>query len=276
MRLISSPDQKFRVPSTMGIVMPRLYDNNYYALARYLHAHTGAQDSVAYGEIGILHYFADRTIIDYLGLATPHVAEHLLSGDAVWYFKAYHPTVYVDTNDLFVSGLASPFEYDWFLQAYEPAGDLSLPSDPGRDHFRLFRLRAPLAIPPRETQIFSTAAHVSGDGRSITFSTAIQATAVDLRLRTEKCLNGSVELYDASKLIASRLVHPNPLSEIERLRFSLPTSPTPNTQYALRLRGCNAGAIAPPLMPNRRFIIFNSPLVTGTPESALSVYANDR
>ena len=274
-RLAAVPSQKFQIQTYQGIVEPKLYDNNYYRLALYLRDHTSPHDSIAYSEIGILRYFSERTIIDNMGLATPGVATHLLAQDGVWYMKAYHPSVYVDlVDDLFIGGVASPLEYDWFARAYVLDDKIHFANQSGslRNNFRLFRLRRPSEMPPLETRVSHLDVAVNNDERILAFTAPAMLTAVDVRLDTKRCSNGSLELISGANAVGSRRIFPSPYSEVERVRLEVPPTTLPGSALAVRIHGCS-NALAPPIQPHGFNVLMNSsPL--GSPANALTAYTS--
>jgi hypothetical protein len=60
-----------------GRVRPPSHDR-YYHLGRWLDAHAGREDAVGCVEVGIVGYYARRPIVDFLGLVTPHLADHVV------------------------------------------------------------------------------------------------------------------------------------------------------------------------------------------------------
>jgi hypothetical protein len=51
----------------------------------------GEYESIACSEIGVIKYYYRGPIIDAIGLVTPGQAEHLKSGDPLYYIEKYRP-----------------------------------------------------------------------------------------------------------------------------------------------------------------------------------------
>lgn len=100
----------------------QLYDQT----AQWLNANTPAGSSVGYFEIGRLGYFADRVIIDPLGLVDPAVAPHVAERDLTWAYRHYHPD-YILYNDQFRGWYSSMLQADWFASVYQPVTILRVP-----------------------------------------------------------------------------------------------------------------------------------------------------
>jgi hypothetical protein len=98
----------------------------YQELGRWLAANTPPQATVGALEVGIVGYYADRTMIGFAGLVQPEVARHLETGttyqdSAAWAIQTYQPDYVALHRPAFAALAAS----DWFLASYQPVHDLS-------------------------------------------------------------------------------------------------------------------------------------------------------
>ncbi|HLM17438.1 MAG TPA: hypothetical protein VK549_06420 [Acidimicrobiia bacterium] len=71
-----------------GVQPPR---DEYEAAAEWINGHTPRHATVAATEIGILGYYTDRTVIDYLGLTDRSAIEPLGRGDLTWWVNHLAP-----------------------------------------------------------------------------------------------------------------------------------------------------------------------------------------
>jgi hypothetical protein len=72
---------------------PRMRPNR--RVAEWIRAGSGPEDSLAAVEIGFLAYFADRPVLDLVGLGSPGALDALLSGRIADYFFEHRPTFLV-------------------------------------------------------------------------------------------------------------------------------------------------------------------------------------
>ena len=72
---------------------PRMKPNR--AVAQWIHEHSGPTDSVAAVEVGFLAYFADRPVVDLIGLGSAGALEALVGGRVADYFFMRAPTFLV-------------------------------------------------------------------------------------------------------------------------------------------------------------------------------------
>lgn len=166
----------------------RIQDFAYYRLAQWVKANTPASAKVAYLEIGILKFYSQRFIVDWLGLVTPGVLPHLKVHNTSWIIKKYHPDYFIQ-NDLFDSYLNCE-QLDWFKRAYRlkaVLSDLGYPIP-----LKIYELSDRRYIPRPAELLYWTPSgdHASGEilpGQPLTQALEIhgRATALDLELATE-------------------------------------------------------------------------------------------
>jgi hypothetical protein len=63
----------------------------YIAAGEWLAANTPPEASLGAEEVGMLGYYSNRRIVDFVGLLQPEVAPHRARGDNLWAVRAYHP-----------------------------------------------------------------------------------------------------------------------------------------------------------------------------------------
>jgi hypothetical protein len=95
-------------------------------IGQWLQANTPPMATVGTLEVGIIGYYANRSMIGFAGLIQPEVADHLTStstylGTATWAIQTYRPDYVVLRRDAF-SELAAR---DWFQLAYAPVHDFT-------------------------------------------------------------------------------------------------------------------------------------------------------
>ena len=91
--------------------------NPYMHISSWIRKHTPRTATVAASEIGVIGWYSHRPIIDYMGLLSHRVAEHVASGNFSWWLPHYAPQYWV------VHSSAWPFEIPglsarWFPKAY--------------------------------------------------------------------------------------------------------------------------------------------------------------
>jgi hypothetical protein len=95
----------------------------YRAAGEWLALNTPPDAVVGVAEVGQLGFYAERHMVDYLGLIRPDVAQALARRDVYWWLPAYEPDYLVfqmfrrDEFNLFGYPLAGD---DWFWASYEP------------------------------------------------------------------------------------------------------------------------------------------------------------
>jgi len=100
-------------------VLPEAKAAPYKQAGRWLHDHTPADAQVGVTEVGIMGYYAQRPMIDFLGLLEPDVAQALARGDLYWALLRYQP------DYLALTAISPLYAYDlradaWFQAAYAP------------------------------------------------------------------------------------------------------------------------------------------------------------
>ena len=115
-------------PLVMGMIWAGWYSDPrldvYREIGEWLAAHTPSGASVGALEVGIIGYYADRTMIDFVGLIQPDVARRLTptstyEDSAAWAIETYRPDYIV----LPASAFPGLVESDGFLAAYAPVRD---------------------------------------------------------------------------------------------------------------------------------------------------------
>jgi len=107
-------------------VLPEAKVGPYEEAGRWLRDHTPADALVGVTEVGIMGYYAERPMIDFLGLLEPDVAQALARGDLYWALLRYQP------DYLALTAISPLYAYDlradpWFQAAYAP---LEMVDDP--------------------------------------------------------------------------------------------------------------------------------------------------
>ncbi|MFC2166789.1 hypothetical protein ACFLQZ_02370 [Acidobacteriota bacterium] len=87
---------------------------------------TPPDSSIAFLEVGYFGYFAQRKIIDLVGLVTPGVSEHIHNRDFQWAVLAYEPDYYI-YNSEFEALLEQFMDQPWFKKSYKEIEVLSQP-----------------------------------------------------------------------------------------------------------------------------------------------------
>jgi len=98
----------------------------YREIGEWLDANTDADATVGALEVGIIGYYAGRTMIDFAGLIQPEVAQQLgkattYAEPTAWAIQALAPDYVVLHREAF-AGVA---ESDWFAASYEPVRDFA-------------------------------------------------------------------------------------------------------------------------------------------------------
>lgn len=100
-------------------VLPEAKVGSYQRAGQWLHEHTPTNALVGVTEVGIMGYYAERTMVDFLGILEPEVAEALARGDLYWALLRYQP------DYLALTAISPLYAYDlradpWFQAAYRP------------------------------------------------------------------------------------------------------------------------------------------------------------
>ena len=115
--IYQTPRHDARFIAGRGIPMLPTVDWDIYREAgEWLNRHTPPEALIGVSEVGQLGYYADRCMVDYLGLLQPEVAAALGRRDVYWWLPHYAP-------DYLVLGGPSLYGYplgpdDWFNQVY--------------------------------------------------------------------------------------------------------------------------------------------------------------
>jgi hypothetical protein len=100
-------------------VLPEAKTAIYRRVGEWLAASTPPEATVGVLEVGVIGYYSDRRIVDFLGLLQPAVAQALARGDIFWAVPAYTPDYLALTavNPLYTYPI---LEDEWFQRAYRP------------------------------------------------------------------------------------------------------------------------------------------------------------
>ncbi|MDQ2997984.1 MAG: hypothetical protein M3R61_13150 [Chloroflexota bacterium] len=98
----------------------------YEKTGHWLAANTLPDASVGYFEIGRIGYYADRRMIDPLGLIDPAIAPSVARKDLTWAYRTYQPD-YILYNKQFAGWFGAMLKEPWFRQNYHHAGDIEQP-----------------------------------------------------------------------------------------------------------------------------------------------------
>jgi hypothetical protein len=120
LRMVSALDGPVPPPDEVeSKVLPEAKSVIYRQAGQWLHDNTPSEASVGVTELGIIGFYADRTMLDFLGLLEPDVAQALARGDPQWALLKYQPDYLVLTaiSPLYDYGLR---EDPWFQATYAP------------------------------------------------------------------------------------------------------------------------------------------------------------
>jgi hypothetical protein len=245
--------------------------NPYRSLGLWLKEHARSSDTVAFTEFGQLHYYSGHDIVDYLGLVTPGAAQHLRNGDAIWTFKRYRPTWFVDTSDHEWHYFVNPLEYDWFRASYEPVTTMYY-AGAFIKRFSVYRLRGKGEIPAPEDRDLGSKVTTSSDVSSLKIelepSTAF-TSAVEVRLSARSaCPNLNVAWLRPNFDPILRRSLPQGITRI-RIPAGFGHEMPP---YVLQLNGCPGVDLAPPTPQRRGYIFLAGNRPKGVPANAVTVY----
>jgi hypothetical protein len=100
-------------------VLPEAKVFPYRLAGHWLRANTPPDALVGVTEVGVMGYYAERPMLDFLGLLEPDVAEALARGDLTWALLRYQP------DYLALTAVSPLYAYDlradlWFQAAYAP------------------------------------------------------------------------------------------------------------------------------------------------------------
>ena len=118
-----------RVKSDVDCVIdPRVTPGQIFALLHRNRASLGAE------EVGMLGYYSNRRIVDFVGLLQPEVAPHRARGDNLWVVRTYHPTYIL----AFPAWLAAVGSDPWVKEHYSTLRTFDWP---GSDQATLLKSR---------------------------------------------------------------------------------------------------------------------------------------
>lgn len=99
--------------------LPEVKTAVYRRVGEWLAAHTDPQATVGLMEVGIIGYYSERRVVDFLGLIQPEVARALSYRNLYWAIPHYRPDyiVLVGVNPLYSYHLGDD---EWFRRVYAP------------------------------------------------------------------------------------------------------------------------------------------------------------
>ena len=97
----------------------------YIQIGKWLKANTPEHTSVAMVEVGTVGWYADRRIIDILGLTNPHNADYIAKGDADSWPIHYQPDYILDHNPIWIHETVVQYLED--SGAYVPVAQFQFP-----------------------------------------------------------------------------------------------------------------------------------------------------
>ncbi len=247
------------------VIMPRVSDNAYREVAAWFSTHSQTGDTIAFAEFGQLHYYAERDIVDSLGLVSAGAAAHLAAGDGIWTYERYRPQWIVETDDF--AYFVEPAEYDWFARAYRRSATLvsrARPRDPHRSRFSIYRLVDAAAVPaPGELDGRPRVRTMENRGRSVNVAFAPVSDrmfSLEVRVRPlTSCRSVSASLVrDDGGIVAAAheaLAGGGP----RRITLAFPAQlDSSRHAYGFRLLGCRVAWAPPPRLRVGR-VLFGSP-----------------
>ncbi|MGH7737337.1 MAG: hypothetical protein ACREMP_05660 [Candidatus Tyrphobacter sp.] len=282
------PDQRYAARD--WAIEPRIAGNAYISLARWFvagHRH----GSVAFTDLGQLHYYSGLPIVDDLGIVTAGAAKHFADGNAIWTFKRYRPRFYVHTDDLIripspIAGqparsvanfdyIAAPLEYDWFRDAYRAVGSLHVSDDdPRRSDFTIYELRFPRFVPQADERDDSLRVlRVARAGDSIAFAfvpSRSGVTELEARLRARSACDIEMVLRGPGGV---RIARRTGYEGITRVTMQL-AKPLQRARYTWTISSCAALATAPPPLLRKGFVWWVGAPTWGGPADALVAYSS--
>ena len=104
-------------------VLPGDSGRIYSEVGKWLNQNTPEDALIAVTEVGVMGFFADRPMVDFLGVLQPDTAEALARGDLYYTIPHYMPDYIVLGHDLGTFGIRFEDD-DWFLANYEPVHEI--------------------------------------------------------------------------------------------------------------------------------------------------------
>jgi len=111
-------------------LQPDPAEEQYQRTGQWLAANTPLGSSVGYFEIGYLGYYAQRPIVDPLGLLDPLIVPHVARRDFTWAYERYRPTYIVQNQRIFVEYIGKIVKEPWFKQEYHEVAQIAEPGYP--------------------------------------------------------------------------------------------------------------------------------------------------
>jgi len=107
-------------------VLPEVKTDVYRRVGEWLAANTPEAADVGVTEVGVIGYYSNRRMVDFLGLLRPDVAEALRRGDVAWALFHYQPdyVALTEVNPLYSYDIRRD---EWFRAAYEPVAQFADP-----------------------------------------------------------------------------------------------------------------------------------------------------
>ena len=111
-------------PEGEAKVLPSQTGSVYRKIGEWINTHTTPGATVAVTEVGIIGFYADRPMVDFLGVLQPEVAAALARGDLLYTLPRYMPDYVVLNQDLSTFGVK--YQSDaWFLSNFEPVAQIT-------------------------------------------------------------------------------------------------------------------------------------------------------
>lgn len=111
--------------TTASLRHVRVKQAGYVAAGRWLAEHTPPGSTAGLVEVGLVGYYSQRPIIDFLGLVTPGVDPYLVKHDYAGMMEAYHPDYYVRNPEFDGWQMtADILGSDYFQRHYVPAAEI--------------------------------------------------------------------------------------------------------------------------------------------------------
>ena len=111
-------------------LQPDPAEEQYQRTGQWLAANTPPGSSVGYFEIGYLGYYAQRPIVDPLGLLDPLIMPHAARREFTWAYEHYRPTYIVQNQRIFVEYIGKIVNEPWFKQEYREVAQIAEPGYP--------------------------------------------------------------------------------------------------------------------------------------------------
>jgi len=120
--LLAGGSQVAGATASLGHV--RVKQAGYVAAGRWLAEHTPPGSTAGLFEVGLVGYYSERPIVDFLGLVTPGVESYLVEHDYAGMMEAYHPDFYIRNPDFDGWQMTTDIlGSDYFQRHYAPAAE---------------------------------------------------------------------------------------------------------------------------------------------------------